>query len=362
MRPTAAAPLRVALAVSSTVHGGAEKYLLDLYDGLVQNYPVTVDLVGALPSWPSDVGRNLVVGRGVQKLTSHAPRLKQALAAARLAAAQARIIKRGGYDLVHMQYKREQIFLTPLAVRHTPVLWTEHGRLPSTMPAPLRLAYFRLAKRVKVIAIADHIERDFAAHDVKAAVIRSPINPAPERVGGRDSANRQQPPKFLYAGRLHENKRVDLLLAAAALMPDASFSIAGDGPDRARLKALAGPNVEFLGYREDLTAIYAEADAVVLTSGRTGNEGSPLTMLEALSAGKPVVLTHDSDAASEAQTLGCILCEPEPESLAAALRDALSKPSPTGEYPGRTRAEWLAAYFDAMSKHGQLAGKRNWSE
>ena len=65
----------------------------------------------------------------------------------------------------------------------------------------------------------------------------------------------------------------------------------GDGPDRAGFEQQARDlglvrHCLFLGYQEDVAPWYAAMDAVALPSG---NEGTPVTVIEALAAGKPVV-------------------------------------------------------------------------
>jgi glycosyltransferase involved in cell wall biosynthesis len=100
-----------------------------------------------------------------------------------------------------------------------------------------------------------------------------------------------------YVGRLTEIKDIPLLLRAAALCvaetPDVRFAIVGDGHLRESLEAQAaslgpGPRIDFLGNRGDVARIYAGLDMVVLTSL---NEGTPLSLIEAMAAGKPVIST-----------------------------------------------------------------------
>ena len=74
---------------------------------------------------------------------------------------------------------------------------------------------------------------------------------------------------------------------------DAALLLVGDGDDRPRLEELAhelgvARSCLFLGYQEDVAPFYAISDAVVLTSA---NEGTPVTIIEALAAGRPVVVT-----------------------------------------------------------------------
>lgn len=101
-------------------------------------------------------------------------------------------------------------------------------------------------------------------------------------------------------GRLCEVKNHALLLDVAARIPLESdgkpvrFVIVGDGHLRAALELQSrdlgvSDKVVFAGFREDVTSSYAELDLVVLTSL---NEGTPLTLIEALGCGKAVASTE----------------------------------------------------------------------
>jgi glycosyltransferase involved in cell wall biosynthesis len=98
--------------------------------------------------------------------------------------------------------------------------------------------------------------------------------------------------------RLVPIKRHEDFIRAAAIVgarvPGARFLIIGDGERRAELEALArrdGPagRVHFLGWRRDLERVYADLDVVALTSA---NEGSPVSVIEAMAAARPVVATR----------------------------------------------------------------------
>jgi glycosyltransferase involved in cell wall biosynthesis len=88
--------------------------------------------------------------------------------------------------------------------------------------------------------------------------------------------------------RLSPEKNIPMVLACAKAMPDAMFVIVGDGPQAAVLKGMAAGlgNVVFTGHRTDVERFHAAFDAFLLTSNM---EGLPLTILEALASGTPVV-------------------------------------------------------------------------
>ncbi|HMP07084.1 MAG TPA: glycosyltransferase [Lacipirellulaceae bacterium] len=94
---------------------------------------------------------------------------------------------------------------------------------------------------------------------------------------------------------LRPEKNHELFLAGASCIaervPAAQFLVVGDGPLRARLEAIAGElriadRVHFLGSRSDVPEVLAACDLVALTSH---NEAAPVSILEALSTGVPVV-------------------------------------------------------------------------
>jgi len=105
-------------------------------------------------------------------------------------------------------------------------------------------------------------------------------------------------------GRFVRQKRFDVFLRIASIVwqarQDVAFLIAGDGPERAPLEAEAERmgfrgQLRFLGNRDDINLILSVTDVLLLTSDF---EGFPLTLLEAMGMGRPVVAT-DVDGAHE---------------------------------------------------------------
>ena len=97
---------------------------------------------------------------------------------------------------------------------------------------------------------------------------------------------------------LRPEKNHELFLSGAARIlakhPATQFLVIGDGPRRGELETLAerlaiAPSVKFLGSRSDVPQLLSACDLVALTSH---NEASPVSILEALSAGVPVVASN----------------------------------------------------------------------
>jgi glycosyltransferase involved in cell wall biosynthesis len=97
---------------------------------------------------------------------------------------------------------------------------------------------------------------------------------------------------------LRPEKNHELFLAGATeirqAIPAAQFIVVGDGPKRPELEQLAADlgvadAVHFVGSRSDIPALLSACDVVALTSH---NEASPVSILEALACGKPVVASN----------------------------------------------------------------------
>jgi glycosyltransferase involved in cell wall biosynthesis len=138
-------------------------------------------------------------------------------------------------------------------------------------------------------------------------------------------------PLIGIVGRLVPIKDVDCFLEAAARVrrarPQARFVIVGDGELRPELEGKTTalglkPAVTFLGWRKDLEAVYADLDVVVNSSR---NEGTPVALIEAMAAGRPVVATAvggTSDLLGDG-TRGLLVPARDPDALGAAILETL---------------------------------------
>jgi glycosyltransferase involved in cell wall biosynthesis len=91
---------------------------------------------------------------------------------------------------------------------------------------------------------------------------------------------------YLTVGRIVDTKRIDLLIAACNAL-GRKLVIAGSGREERRLKAMAGPTIEFKGRvsDEDLRVLYAKCKAFLFAA----NEDFGIVPVEAQSYGRPVI-------------------------------------------------------------------------
>ena len=136
-------------------------------------------------------------------------------------------------------------------------------------------------------------------------------------------------PVVLTLARLDPQKGLEYLVDAAAKVPDAVFAIAGDGPLRQSLEARAtrlgiADRVRLLGYRQDVPDLLATADLFVLPSLF---EGLPVSVLEAMAAGKAVIASAvaGTDEAVVHGETGILVAPRDPVALAGAVRELLDE-------------------------------------
>jgi len=100
-----------------------------------------------------------------------------------------------------------------------------------------------------------------------------------------------------FVGRLSPEKNVPLIIKCAEQLPDVSFVIVGDGPQKKPLEQMSEHlnNIHFLGSKQNVEEYYNSFDALILPSFV---EGLPLVILEAMSCGTPVIAS-DVGAISE---------------------------------------------------------------
>ena len=128
---------------------------------------------------------------------------------------------------------------------------------------------------------------------------------------------------IVFAGRLSKEKGVELLLKTAKLLPEHTFMVAGDGPDRNLIENIE--NIKLVGFLSGEKLIEFIANARVLIVPSIWYENCPLSILEAQCMGVPVVTMNSGGMAELIKdgVTGILVDEPTPEAMAMGLRRAL---------------------------------------
>ena len=180
---------------------------------------------------------------------------------------------------------------------------------------PLTTAFVCVAEATRGQGVAAR-----ACDDARTVVIHNAVE-----VGGFGGhVEGGGPPRIASIGRFAYPKDFGTLLEALALL-DLEFcaTLVGDGPDLAEVSAAASSRVELLGARADVSDLLARSDVFVLSSR---SEGFPVSILEAMAAGLPVVAT-DVGGVAEAvvhRETGFLVPAADPQALAGALAELVA--------------------------------------
>lgn len=252
-------------------------------------------------------------------------------------------------DIVHTHNTKPLLYAAPAArlARVKGVVHTRHGqRFGASRRQNIA---FQIASRCAdcMVCVSEDSARLCRQGGVGARSVRTILN-------GIDSSRfsfKGPAPDgpAVYVGRLSPEKDVATLLGATAIVvaqcPSFRLQIAGAGSCSAELTALTeslglGGNVQFLGEVRDVPALLHRAAIFVLPSL---TEGVPLTVLEAMACGLPVVATRvggTPEAVVEGST-GLLVAPREREQLAAALLQIHTNPEMARQMglAGRARVE-----------------------
>jgi glycosyltransferase involved in cell wall biosynthesis len=194
-------------------------------------------------------------------------------------------------------------------------------------------------------AVKRRIEQEYG---IEAEVVPPP--PVVDPTGPRHPVDGIEPGFLLCVSRLQPYKNVGALVEAFGELPSERLVVVGAGPDEARLRAAAPPNVRFLGSvsDEELRWVYVSCAGLLAAS----YEDYGLTPLEAASFGKPSAVLRAGgflDTVVDGSS-GIFFDRPDPSSIKGAVR-ALAR--------GSWRQEDLCAHAERFSEERFIARIRS---
>jgi len=294
-----------------------------------------------------------------------------------------RLIRAGGYDVVHTHLYRSQVYGRPAAwLAGTPVvLSTEHSigetHLERRKMTPGVRALYLATERFSdaTIAVSQTVRDRMAAWGVRQARITVIPNGVDLGRISFDSAARQSVREQFglgrddyvigVLGRLDPNKQFDLVIEAAApLLNDRTkLLIVGKGEEQAHLEETAARcgatgGVIFAGERHDVAAMLSAMDLFVASSAQ---ETFGLSVLEALGNGMPVLYTTcpalgglDVTRAWPVPSTAEGIREAMAAEVRAGHRDRVPEPAVEKAYGIQAVTNRIDDFYD------QLAARRSW--
>jgi glycosyltransferase involved in cell wall biosynthesis len=330
----------------------------------------TVLVIGSVEQNEADMGY-LLDGSGVEYVTI--PSLGRELRPLRdlvTAWKLFRVVKRVRPDVIHTHKAKAGALgrVVALAARVPVRVHTYHGHVFAGYFSPAKtrafLAIERTLARVtsKLVALSDGLVDELSgryqiAHRDRFTVVPLGFDLAPfaraEQHRGelrRELGVPDEAELIAIVGRMVPVKDHATFVAACAALaarrPRARFVFIGGGELEAEVRAQVArcgilSQCSFLGWRRDVARLYADLDALALSSV---NEGTPVALIEAMSAGVPVAATRVGGVADVLREgARGELCPPrDPAALADAIERALAPTSHARA--ARIRADVIAEY------------------
>lgn len=336
--------MRLAAFSDASVFAGAERVLADLLANLDPAIEVTV--LGP----DAGVREELIRRRpGARALAAGGIQHKRDLAGMRRYVGALRAVRPDILQLnLSMPWSSRHETALAIATPGVNVVAVDH------LPLPFDSRWMRRLKPVLAAGYACHVAvGEQAARDIErygglrpGSVRTIPVGVEAFALERRDRDRTR--PRIGTIARLDPVKNIDHLLRALARLPDVELEIVGDGPDRARLTALAdelgvADRARFAGWSEDARAWLGRWDAFVLPSSF---EGLPLAIVDAMLAELPVIATPVGSVgeAIRHERTGLLVAVGDPEGLAAAIRRVLEDPALAQRLGTAARAHALAHY------------------
>lgn len=243
---------------------------------------------------------------------------------------------------------------------------TVHNPLPRRRLAVARAmdrvaAWWALGQMDRVIAVSESVR---SVTPARGAVVIPNGLPAWRLEAADDPSWRPPAPGepfvFAWAGRLVPSKGVDHILEALSLLEGErphEVRIAGDGPEleglAARVETLGlGDRVRFLGWVEDVRAVWTASHAAVFASHQ---EAFSYAVLEAMACARPVIVTAGTGCEELVRGgAGLVVPAGDVPALAAAMRAILREPARAAAI-GRRAKDASMAYTDSAMVERTLA-------
>jgi len=328
--------MRILYLITKGDLGGAQAHLLHLLGNVKNGKDVEVILAAGSEGFLANMAREMVIDFYVL------PHLVHPLAPYSDIRALFHIehmIKTLKPDIVHLHSSKAGI-LGRLAAyfRKTPVIFTAHG-WAFTEGASLKQKLLSIPAEAIVARLGGHIitvsryDYELALrYRVASAKQMTVVHNGIPDVDYRVDPSMRPVPRIVMVARFSPQKDHALLLKALSHLRHESWQLdfVGDGPLLASVSRLAnelgiGERVRFLGVRSDIPEILAGSDIFVLTSRY---EGFPISILEAMRAGLPVVASDVggvSEVVLEGQT-GFLIPRGNWKTLHSRLKTLLTNP------------------------------------
>jgi len=344
---------RVAYVITNTEIGGAQSHVADLLRALRGRIDATLLAGGNGPLFAAAQAAGAETVR--LSLLDNAMSVFKAIATLRQLKAA---LRRVAPDLIHVHSAKAGALGRVAAwMLGIPVVYTVHGfafkpAAPLVRRVASRIAEWCLAPlTTRLICVADTERALAAALPVPASRVSVIHNGIPDTGLRAEPGNPLR--RIVMVARFAAPKRPDIVIRAFARanLADCELVIAGDGPTRAAMRALADElapgRISLPGNIDDIASLLASAQMFVLASD---HEGLPVSILEAMRAGLPVVASDLPGVREEfgeefgTASAGMLVPGNDEGAMAEALIALANDPSRRAAMGQAARARWSEAF------------------
>jgi glycosyltransferase involved in cell wall biosynthesis len=290
--------MKIVQVISSLGNGGAEKLVVELSNELALTHQVTLVSFKNVEDWmyhPKKLNDNVeLLELGKTKRFDF-----------RIVLRLFSLLRDKRPDVVHVHLNSPLYYFLPIILFHKNIkfVFTIHNTFEIHKALYDKLCLLPYYKRVVNICLSESIQKKFKAEfpDLKFYLIENGIKaknndePAVEIDQKIQIMKDKYKLVCLFVGRLSYSKNIPLLLEAFSHddFNDVKLLIVGDGDETIKNTINKSSEetfgrIEYIGRTEHVMQYMENVDALVMTSR---NEGMPIVLIEALSAGLPIVST-----------------------------------------------------------------------
>ncbi len=324
--------------------GGAQKYVLDLAKNVQKELDVTVACGGN--------GRLLKELRKCRVRTVVFPMLIRAINPIADIVCFFQLwlfLRKNKFDVIHINSTKAEILgiIAARLAKVPKIVFTAHGFVfNEPMPAWKKRFYIGIERFVhrwshNIIAVSEFDRKTAIDNGIapaeKITVIYNGIDGSRVKPGmtKNDKKNGQNIRNLITIGSVanfYKTKGLEYLIRAVPLIleryPESRFSLVGDGPERKNIEKIIkelniGGAIELTGEKENAAEAISEFDIFILPSVK---EGFPYVILEAMSAGIPIIASEVGGIPEILKNVGALIPPKNPEAIAEAVCYLIENP------------------------------------
>lgn len=197
-----------------------------------------------------------------------------------------------GDEIIHAHGLKATFYARLIKKYNNKLIITHHGHTSHTLKVRIyEWIQERIMKKAdQVISVSKSMQDQLLELSIKSSLVENPLSLKRLELKMESTAN-PDILKLVVVGRLSPEKGINILLDAITDIENIELTIVGDGQEKTNLARIVKENnienkVQFVGFQKEILPYLSESDCLVMPSLR---EGLPMTLIEAMCFGLPVI-------------------------------------------------------------------------